>query len=122
MYLEKIRSTNAPNISGISDEQRAEALAFLQGAVYVWCQVKCTEKFAARDLVGGKNWNWEDTPLQCIYEAYKKSNEETAEKVAAQAVGRLLNWLINEDKRNFSDEKQELVMHYTWDGVYEEKG
>ena len=37
--------------------------AFLQGAVYAWCEQHGTDAFAARDFVGDKNYYWQGTPL-----------------------------------------------------------
>ncbi len=132
MYLEIIKKDGKPTVSGICNEHIAEILAFSQGAVYVWCQVHGSAPFAARDLVGGKNWNWRNTPLQCLYDKhfnqYIAANKtpEDAHKLAAenasQDIGRLLASVIANDDRKFPCPfVKNQVKHYSWDGKYEEK-
>ena len=49
-------------VTGITDNQKRDILNFLQGEVYCWCKNRKNEWFAARDLVGGDNSNWENIP------------------------------------------------------------
>lgn len=81
-------------------------LAFLQGVVYQWIleRSKNDEKnasFVARDLLGGFNNNWQETPLQFLYDYYKqKSNDERyAREQAAQDAGWALKEILKNDKR-----------------------
>jgi hypothetical protein len=46
-------------VTGITLEQELLMRAFLQGAVYSWVKNRTGEQFAARDLVGGENFEWE---------------------------------------------------------------
>lgn len=50
-------------VQGITQEQASLIKAFLQGAVYSWAKNRKGEQFAAIDLVGGDNFEWEGTPL-----------------------------------------------------------
>jgi len=55
---------------GISSEDLKAIKNFLQGAVYCWVKNRKDEFFAARDLMGGDNFNWHGTPLYCLYEKH----------------------------------------------------
>lgn len=117
-------NNKAPSkVSGLKDDERIAIHNYLQGMVYGWCARENTEPgagtkpFAAHHLVGGVNWHWEGTPLQCVYNK-QKTDAETAYTVAAQEVGRLLKKVIFEDKRGFSCTKEGRVVIYTWDGEY----
>ena len=108
-------------VRGLTEEQRRDINMFLQGLVYGWCASRGTELFAAHDLVGGVNWKWSGTPLQCVY-AKQKTIGKTAYNVAAQEVGRLLKKVIIDDKRTFTCKKQGRdTYHYSWDGKYPPK-
>jgi len=119
-----IGENNQPprEVSGLTKEQRRDIHNYLHGMVYGWCESRGTQPFAAHNLVGGVNWNWEGTPLQCVYDK-QTTDGKTAYKVAAQEVGRLLKKVIMEDKiRGFACTKGELNENlYTWDGKYPPK-
>lgn len=108
-----------PNAVHDLDDEK-EVVAYIQGMVYGWCQSRNTDTFAGRDLFGGVNWNWNDTPLQQVYDK-QKTDGETAYNVAAQEAGRLLKLVIYEDKRKFTCERRDDAYYYTWDGNYPEK-
>ena len=108
-------------VSGLTEEQRRDIASYLQGMVYGWCESKRTEPFAAHNLVGGVNWNWNDTPLQCVY-FKQKTDADVAYGVAAQEVGRLLKLVIIADQRKFTcAQKERNTNYYTWDGKYPKK-
>ena len=107
------------DVHGLADEQRNNAEAYLQGMVYGWCASQGTKRFATRDLVGGVNWNWEGTPLQCVYD--KQENKKTAHDVAGQEVGRLLKRVIIKDQRKFTCDVEHDGNYYQWDGEYPKK-
>lgn len=108
-------------VHGLTDEQRKSIADYLQGMVYGWCGSMETAPFAAHNLVGGVNWNWKCTPLQCVYDK-QTTDEETAYKVAAQEAGRLLKAVIIADQRKFTCVKEGRdTNHYTWDGKYPKK-
>ena len=48
-------------VQGITAEQQALIMAFLQGAVYSWVKNRSGESFTARDLVGVCRQNLLDT-------------------------------------------------------------
>lgn len=103
-FEEKVRQ-----VHGITAAQRRTILAFLQGAVYCWCKNRKEEPFAARDLIGGDNNDWQGTPLMALYEYYLDGNDynyEYAVSEAGKAAGRLLFDAIANDRREFE----------TWDG------
>jgi hypothetical protein len=87
-------------ITGISSTDEEAIKHFLQGAVYTWCNIKETEHFLFRNLMGGGNYFWNDTPLCCLYDKYKNSgkDEETAVEEAGKDAGMLLKSVLKEDK------------------------
>ena len=73
-----INDSNLPRpraVNGITDEQRRATLSFLQGSVYCWCKNRKDEPFAARDLLGGDNYYWQDTPMEALYLYYLNGDE-----------------------------------------------
>jgi hypothetical protein len=104
------------DVTGISPPELAAIRAFVQGAVYCWVKNRRGEQFAVRDLVGGLNTDWTDTPLLPLYTKHvgkgKPSNE------AAEAAGRDLGWIVKsvlaDDKRTFEASKGGLVSQYRW--------
>ncbi len=125
------KNSESPNeVHGLTEEQRRDIMMYLQGMVYGWCESQSekesegkakSQPFAARNLVGGVNWHWKGTPLQCVYDK-QTTDEKTAYDVAAQEVGRLLKRIIIDDQRGFTCEKDGLnTYHYTWDGKYPPK-
>ena len=106
------------NVKGISDGQRKLIKAFLQGAVYSWVKNRPGEKFAARDLVGGENFEWKETPLYCLFEKHNHppKDHQASISAAAKDVGWLLKAVLSEDKRHFKVERSGLVAGYRWVG------
>jgi hypothetical protein len=105
-----IEKSEIRDVRGISDEQKQRIRDFLQGAVYSWCKNRKDEWFAARDLLGGDNYSWENTPM---YPLYKKSNDV---EQAGKDAGWLLKQVIADDKRSFETKKEGLVRQYRWTG------
>ena len=106
------------DVRGISQEQRLLIQAFLQGAVYSWVKNRKGEQFAARDLVGGDNFEWGGTPLIVLYDkhvALGKTSDEAIE-AAAKDLGWLLKKVLHEDKRHFETGRSGLTAGYTWTG------
>lgn len=102
-----ISTDNLPTpraVHGITAQQRSDIMHFLQGSVYCWCKNRKGESFAARDLLGGDNYYWQDTPMITLYEYYRDGNDDNNEyavKEAGKAAGRLLYQLLYDDKREF---------------------
>lgn len=105
-------------VQGITQEQASLIKAFLQGAAYSWAKNRKGEQFAARDLVGGDNFEWEGTPLIVLYEkhvALGKDNE-SAITDAAKDLGWLLKSVLDTDKRHFTIGRSGLTAGYKWIG------
>lgn len=111
-------SSELRGVTGITPTEEAGIRAFLQGAVYAYIKLHRRDPFAARDLVGGVNFDWDGTPLLPLYE--KHVNQGKSSPNAIEAAGRDLGWLLKsvlaEDKRTFISSKAELVSHYEWVG------
>jgi len=76
------------------------------------------EQFAARDLVGGENFEWEGTPLVVLYQKHIDlgKTDEAAISDAAKDLGWLLKAVLHEDKRHFEVGKSGLTAGYRWVG------
>ena len=116
-----INSDNPPApraVHGIGEQQRRDMMHFLQGAVYCWCKNRKGEPFAARDLLGGDNYYWQDTPMITLYEYYRDGNDgnnDYAVEEAGKAAGRLLYQLLYDDKREF-ETWVDYTRLYKWTG------
>ncbi len=65
-----IPSSEIRDVTGLTRQQEGDIRNFLQGAVYTWCKNRKDEWFALRDLMGGDNYDWSDTPLQVLYDKH----------------------------------------------------
>ncbi len=108
------------DVYGITNEQKLLIKAYLQGAVYSWVKNRKDESegwFAARDLVGGENFEWQGTPLIVLYEKHNKGKTyDEAIVGAAKDLGWLLKAVLNDDKRHFEVGKSGLTAAYRWVG------
>lgn len=113
-----IPDSEVREVSGITIEQNRLIKAFLQGAVYSWVKNRKDEQFAARDLVGGENFEWEGTPLFALYLKHINSGKENIE--AIEAAGKDAGWLLKavlfEDRRHFEVGRSGLTAGYVWVG------
>ena len=106
------------SVTGISECEQKLIKAFMQGSVYCWIKNRNGEPFAARDLVGGENFEWDGTPLIVLYDKHRNAGKENdaAIKAAAKDLGWLLKAVLVEDKRHFDTGKEGLVSVYRWVG------
>lgn len=107
-------------VHGLSNVERALIYSYMQGAVYRRCNENPNDWFAARDLVGGRNYYWQGTPLIVVYNLFRQRHPNRtsryAEKQAAKAIGHLLKRVIVDDKRTFMTRVQGLSRQYLWTG------
>jgi hypothetical protein len=106
-------------VSGLNAADKTAIFNFLQGAVYSWCKNKPQEWFALRDLMGGTNNNWDETPLAILYDRQKKQIGKSHEEAYAQAAidgGRILKEVLHQDARKFEapDPSGEPARQYRW--------
>lgn len=106
-------------VRGISKKDKSKIKAYLQGAVYCWIKNVNDEKmlgFAAHDLVGGVNKEWDETPLQILFEKHIKRlrDPRKAEKAAGKDLGWILKGMLDKDKRTFEIRKKGLVAGYLY--------
>ena len=106
------------DVHGITDEQKALIKAFLQGAVYSWGKNRSGEKFAARDLVGGENYEWRGTPMVALYQKHiaRGKSSDASVDAAGQYLGWLLKAVLAEDKRHFEADRSGRTAAYRWVG------
>lgn len=104
------------DVSEVSTEQKRRIFDFLQGAVYCWCKNRKEEWFSIRDLMGGDNFHWDETPLFILWKKYKDKgyDYEAAIKEAGKNAGWMLKKTIKDDKRIFETKKEDLVRKYRW--------
>lgn len=103
---------------GISENELKLVKAFLQGAVYCWVKNLEGNVFAARDLMGGVNFDWKGTPLYCLYEKHIRleKDDESAIDEAGKDLGWILKSVLDEDKRTFEIYNVNMAKGYRWDG------
>ena len=105
-------------VHGIGKQQQLDIKNFLQGSVYCWCKNRKGEPFAARDLLGGDNYYWQDTPMMALFDYYSNgddANDDYAVEEAGKAAGRLLYKLLYDGKREF-ETRVEYTRMYKWTG------
>ena len=109
----------------VSEEEQKLIRAFLQGAVYAWCNCKKQEEFQFATFLGNENYYWQGTPLYSLY--YNQlnsdlSNSDEAFLEAAKYGGIALKQVLISDKRIFKARK--IISHkrgisvnvYSWSG------
>jgi hypothetical protein len=101
-------------VTGVQENDKQAIIYFLQGAVYCWCKNRKNEWFSMRDLMGGDNFYWEDTPLMVLYEKHKNAGSNDAVKSAGKDSGWLLKKVVKADKREFETKEESLVRKYLW--------
>jgi len=105
-------------VTGITAEQEQLMRAYVQGAVYSWVKNRTGEQFAARDLFGGENFEWEGTPLYPLYEKHRASGKSVDEAIdaASKDCGWLLKSVLADDRRHFEVGRSGLTAGYRWVG------
>lgn len=103
---------------GISESELNLIKAYLQGSVYSWIKNREGEIFAARDLVGGQNFDWDGTPLYCLFQKHKDAgkDDDSAVAEAGKDLGWILKTVLSEDKRTFETHEKGLTKGYRWVG------
>ncbi len=103
-------------VTGITDIQRNAILHFMQGAIYSRV-INNPAPFAVRELVGGENTDWGETPLQALNDKHKDlgKTEEAAFEDAAKDLGWLVKGLLAREKtRTYLRTRIGRVNGYSW--------
>jgi hypothetical protein len=105
------------NTVDISEIDYQRIYDFLQGAVYCWCKNR-EGFFGLRDLMGGKNYFWNRTPLIALWNKHKAKglNDDDAVLAAAIDGGWILKKVVDEDRRTFNHQEIDQVRKYRWTG------
>lgn len=76
---------------------------YMQGAVEGFCNCNPKDNLSVRILFGGNNRNWNETPMQKIYDYYIKIGkpEKDAAKSASIDAGKLLTSVLADNSREF---------------------
>lgn len=111
-----LKNTYCRKVSGLTSSQEQRIKDFLQGAIYCWCKNRPNEWFSMRDLMGGENYFWEDTPLMELFNKHKNKgkNNDKAVNGAGKDSGWLLKRVVINDKRVFDTKKAERIRKYKW--------
>ena len=80
--IEKYGKIQRPS-ARLSTEEIELAKRYLQGTIHSFCKNNPGKAFSLRDLVGGENKDWGETPLQPIYD-YHISLGKTKEKAKSR--------------------------------------
>lgn len=108
--------TRIYGVNGLTQEDLSNVKTFLQGAVYTWVKNRRGEWFSIRDLMGGTNFSWKDTPLQSLYDKHIAwgKDHESAIKSAGKDAGKLLKRVLQDDNRQFETRKAFFTTEYKW--------
>mgnify|MGYP005808040651 CR=1 FL=1 len=103
----------------IGKDKQDAAEHYIQSALRNWCKSIKDEKkenvwFAAQDLFGGKNFSWEGTPLEVLYDWHKKNGAKKPFTMAGRDVGHLLSKILKEDKQRYFDTRTGRLRQYLW--------
>lgn len=100
-------------VRNIPPAEEARILAFLQGAVYLWCKDHPADWFGLRDFMGGANNDWNGTPMQGLYDRHAQTMSSAgASRRAAMDGGRLLKRVLDSDGREFESRKGYRTAEY----------
>ncbi len=118
----EVKCTKAVPTEMVSEEEQELIRAYLQGAVYAWCNCKKQEEFRFATFSGGDNYYWEGTYLYPLYDNQRTSDNDRAVAEAAKYGGMLLKQVLEKDKRVFAARKVQAygtawrVNVYSWTG------
>lgn len=92
----------------LSSEETECAKKYLQGTVHSFCKNNPGEAFSLRDLVGGENKDWGETPLQAIYHYHISAGKSkaSAKRQAAIDAGWLLKNVLAEEEHRVFEQTQ----------------
>ena len=102
------------SVSVISADEERDIMNFLQGAVYCWCKNRKNEWFSLRDLMGGDNYCWNDTPMIKLWEKHSKLEKDDPVGEAGKDGGWLLKKVVHKDKRKFETKEEDVIRKYRW--------
>ncbi|HEX8245456.1 MAG TPA: hypothetical protein VF541_18235 [Longimicrobium sp.] len=90
-------------VANLSAADEKAILDFLQGAVRVRWKDHPNDWFGLRDLMGGENGDWRDTPMQRLFDRHYSVgvSETEAKRKAGIEGGHLLKRVLHEDRRRY---------------------
>jgi len=101
-------------VLGLSSDEERDIINFLQGAVYCWCKNRKDEWFSLRDLMGGENYYWNDTPMIKLWEKHHNLGKDDPVIEAGKDGGWILKKVIANDKRKFETKEEDMIRKYKW--------
>lgn len=115
----RITQHRGNSVRNIGKDRLDAMIAYMQGAVRTRCADHPDISFAARDLLGGVNYDWQETPMQDLYDKYimEGYSEEAAVRQAGISAGHILKRVLIEDgQRIFQQHDAGMANGYTWVG------
>lgn len=111
-----LNQSEVRDVRGIDINEKNLVRAYIQGAVYCWIKNRENEWFAVRDLVGGVNTDWRNTPLQPLFTRHLRDgmSDDEAFEAAAKDIGWLVKSVLNDDQRVFELNNSGYVNSYRW--------
>ncbi|MCG2417777.1 hypothetical protein K8089_02000 [Aequorivita sp. F47161] len=102
-------------VKGITPQQKQRIYDFLQGGIYCWCKNRSDEWFAIRDLLGGENFDWTNTPLIVLFNKHKNKGKSDDDAItdAGKDAGWIAKKVLDDDARNF-ETRDDFARSYRW--------
>lgn len=94
-----LKPTNVSSYASLSEQQQIAITCFIQGLVQG--ALAFSKRFCVSDLVGGKNTDWTNTPLDLIYKYHVNNGAKNPEAEAGKDVGRLVKNVLIADSKEY---------------------
>ena len=111
-------------IDGVPNENWEALHEYVRIQMNQWCDVNDDTLFSVRHLFGGKNFDWNYTPLQSIVNHFVLAQHSESTRAASQSVGLILKNVVHCSPRTFTlyilpTTYYKDVNHYTWQCDYD---
>ena len=82
------------SVKGVSPQDLQKINSFILGQVKLWCKNNKNAWFSMRSFMGGSNRNWNNTPLQALYDKNVKAGVKKPYNATAVDAGYLLQEVL----------------------------
>ncbi|MCR5049813.1 MAG: hypothetical protein K6A36_01880 [Paludibacteraceae bacterium] len=105
-------------VHGVDRAHQEEIRVYLREKLDAWCASrKRGDGFSVREWLGGAERNWNGTPMQELYNYYRRKNrgDVYAYREAGKAAGRILKAVIDSDEgHRFHITREFRSVRYIW--------
>lgn len=93
-----ISVNDVSDLKWLSQTQLTGIEIYINQCIDNWCTNNSNQTFSVSDIFGNKNWNWNSTPLQVLYdyELNLSNDSQKAFDKAGYFIGILLNKVVAE--------------------------